>query len=273
MALASPLEALLARRLLFVTGKGGVGKSTVSRVLARAAEARGKRTLLTTAGTEEGEAALAEYLGLHLPDALVRRLTGSGLYRRFVAGAPALRELMIVGKVADEGRSDLWDTIVVDMPATGHALEMLRMPAAAANAFGGLVRSEATRILGQLLDPARAAVCVVTIAEELPVREAEEASAEIVSRLGMALGAVIVNRLRRAPLRVDEVPVVPDAPPLVASALRCAREEAARAALEARWLATLADTVRAPLLVLSRRPSDPLGEGDLEAMRRELEGA
>jgi anion-transporting ArsA/GET3 family ATPase len=242
-------------------------------VIARAFERRGKRTLLTTAGTAEGEAALAEYLGLHLPSSLVNPLTRSGLYRRFVNGAPALRELMIVGKIADEARSGFWDAVVVDMPATGHAMEMLRMPAAAATAFGGLVRAESTRILDQLLDPRRATVVLVTLAEELPVLETLEAAGDV-RELRVGLGAVVVNRLRRAPLAPGEVPSPEGRPPRVAAALRCAREEAGWGELNARWLDTLRrelDTT-VPIALLPRIAVDPLGPAELDALRAALEG-
>lgn len=268
------MEALFSRSIVFVTGKGGVGKTTVAAVVARAFERRGKRTLLTTAGTAEGEAALAEYLGLHLPASLVNPLTRSGLYRRFVRGAPALRELMIVGKIADEARSGFWDAVVVDMPATGHAIEMLRMPAAAATAFGGLVRSESSRILEQLLDPRRATVCLVTTAEELPVRETIEV-AEDIRELRVGLGAVVVNRMRRAPLGPDEVPSPDRQPPRIAAALRCAREEAAWAELNGRWLDTLrrAIATTVPIAILPRLAVDPLGPPELDALRATLEAA
>jgi anion-transporting ArsA/GET3 family ATPase len=262
------MDGLFSRTIVFVTGKGGVGKTTIAAVVARAFEARGKRTLLTTAGTAEGEAALAEYLGLHLPATLVGPLTRSGVYRRFVNGAPALRELMIVGKIADDARSGFYDAVVVDMPATGHAIEMLRMPGAAVTAFGGLVRSESSRILEQLLDPARATVCLVTTAEELPVRETLEASEDI-RELRVGVGAVVVNRMRRAPLAAAEVPDPAGHPPRVAAALRCAREEASWAELNRRWL----DTLRAgldttiPIAVLPRLAADPLGPAELDELR------
>jgi anion-transporting ArsA/GET3 family ATPase len=266
------MDDLFSRNIVFVTGKGGVGKTTVAAAVSRAFLARGKRTLLTTAGTAEGEAALAEYLGLHLPGSIVGPLTRSGVYKRFVHGAPAIRELMIVGKIADDARSGFWDAVVVDMPATGHAIEMLRMPQAAATAFGGLVRSESTRILAQLLDPRRAAVCLVTLAEELPVRETIEGAQEI-ARLDVAVGAVIVNRVRSAPLSPEECPAPDGAPARVAAALRCAHEEATWAQLNARWLEVLRGGVSAPIKILPRLAADPLGPGDLDALARTLEAA
>jgi len=121
----------------------------------------------------EGEAALAEYLELVVP---IRRLlssvVASPLYRHFVAAAPGLKELMTVGKVwyeyqrCDGAGSKLWDVIIVDAGASGHSLQYLQMPHAAARTFGsGLVHRESQRIEALLKDPAATSVHVVATPE------------------------------------------------------------------------------------------------------------
>lgn len=278
--------ALAGRRVLFVVGKGGVGKSTVATALAVALAESGKRVLLaqmepsrrlaeflgiggTGDGivealpnlcvlTVDGESALSEYLGLVLPVRRVQRMVvESKLYHHFVAAAPGLKELMTVGKIWYEEQLTVkgrpkWDVIVVDAPATGHVLQYLRMPSAAAEAFGpGLVRREAHKVMELLVDPVRTAVCPVTTAEEMPVNETTEMYHQLRERLRMPLGVLFVNRVHTAPLAPADVPEVP-APPgsLVADVLRCAREEAGWAAINHRYLDRLREVVPMPTVVL-----------------------
>lgn len=280
------LGALAGRRVLFVVGKGGVGKSTVATALAVAFAEEGKRVLLaqmessrrlaefldlpTTDGgmvealpnlcvlTVDGESALSEYLGLVLPVRRVQKMViESKLYHHFVAAAPGLKELMTVGKIWYEeqlrvhGRPK-WDVIVVDAPATGHVLQYLRMPSAAAEAFGpGLVRREAHKVMELLADPERTAVCPVTTAEEMPVNETTEMYQQLRDRLHMPLGVLFVNRVHAAPLAPTDVPTAPDgAPPLVADVLRCAREEAGWAAINRSYLERLRAAVPMPTVLL-----------------------
>jgi len=217
--------SLLERRLHFVVGKGGVGKTTVASALALGFVRRGKRTLAVDmdaggrlaavlAGAPElggllrvqsvdGRAALEEYLGLIIPvKRLLASIFSSRIYQYFVAAAPGLKELMTVGKIwyeatrQERGRP-VWDAIVVDAPATGHSLQYLRMPQAARETFGvGLVQREATKITELLRDARTTAVHLVTLAEEMPVAETLE-SREQLRSLGLPLGHVIVNRLHR----------------------------------------------------------------------------
>src|SRR6185295_3185712 len=228
LAMPGPLD----RRLHFVVGKGGVGKTTVAAALAQLLVRRGRRTLaveLDAAGrlatllgarapgytpvevekelfvqAVDGKAALEEYLGLIIP---VRRLLAtvfsSHVYQYFVAAAPGLKELMTVGKIwyettREENGRPVWDAVVVDAPATGHSLQYLRMPQAARDTFGaGLVQREAAKEVGLLSDARTTAVHLVTLAEEMPVAETLETHAQLVHELRMPVGHLIVNRLHR----------------------------------------------------------------------------
>jgi anion-transporting ArsA/GET3 family ATPase len=224
--------SVLERRLHFVVGKGGVGKTTVSAALALMLARRGRRTLAVEMDpggrlasaldvradsatplevsrdlfllTVDGRTALEEYLSLIIPvKRLLATIFSSKVYQYFVAAAPGLKELMTVGKIwyettREESGHPAWDAVVVDAPATGHSLQYLRMPQAARETFGaGLVQREATRITDLLRDAATTAVHMVTLAEEMPVTETLEMQAQLTGELGLPLGHVLVNRLHR----------------------------------------------------------------------------
>src|SRR5881392_1080731 len=263
--------SLLERRLHFVVGKGGVGKTTIAAALALLLVRRGRRTLAvemdavgrlpTLLGgrgvgyvpTEvapglhvlglDGRAALEEYLGLIIPvKRLLATVFSSKLYQYFVAAAPGLKELMTVGKIwyeatREEAGRPCWDAIVVDAPATGHSLQYLRMPQAAREAFGvGLVQREATRIVELLQDARTTAVHLVTLAEEMPVSETLEMRAQLAGALQLPLGYVIANRLHRRhfdPAAVERLRAAAKAAPAPERALlHCVAE---RAAEESGW--------------------------------------
>ena len=258
-----------ARRLHVVTGKGGVGKSTVAAALALAAARRGARVLaieldepggtgrilgaipagpgaITTAadGTHvawfDGAAALTEYLTTRLRlGRLVRAVIDHPLYSAFVGAAPGLRELMAIGKVRDEAiLKDRWDVVVVDAGASGHALEHLRMPAATAATFaGGRVHREAEANAALLRDLATCAIHVVATPEQMPLREAVHTVLEL-RALDLAVGAVFVNACVPPPPPGTDAAVARIDAPEVASVLRRAHawaqiQETEIAALEA----------------------------------------
>ncbi|MBI3300666.1 MAG: ArsA family ATPase [Deltaproteobacteria bacterium] len=239
----NPLAAvpvLVNKRLLFLVGKGGVGKTTIATALALAFSKQGKKTLLiefdenTRAArllglppldkptdvlrqvsptlfvlATSGHAALEEYLRLIIPvKRLLRTVVESRLYQYFVAAAPGLKELLTMGKVwYEERRRDgetqqpRWDVLIVDTPATGHSLQYLRMPRAARDTFReGLVHREAEQLLTLLSDPSKTVVNLVTTPEELPVSETQEAYQQLAEDLRLPLGVLFINRVHWAPL-------------------------------------------------------------------------
>lgn len=226
------LDDLLRRRLVVLSGKGGVGKSLVGTALARAAVERGRRVLLVEVDTPR-EAEAARYLGaapvgpgvteiqpglsaVNLDprgvmdeyvrqtvkiDFLARRILENPVYHRFFAAAPGLPELMVMGKVMmleqerdGWGRRPRYDLVILDAPATGHGLAFLKVPLAASQAVPvGPVGANARRILELLRDATRTALVLVAIPEEMAVVEAAEFHRVAKEEIGIEARALVLN--------------------------------------------------------------------------------
>jgi len=158
----------------------------------------------------DGEQALAEFLRRRVPFAgLLEAAIAHPLYQAFVSAGPGVRDLMAIGKVRDEllalsGGPRRWDLLVLDAGASGHALQMLGMPAATARTFSrGLAHREATKLARFLSDPARTAVHVVALPEQMPLEEATTV-VQRVREMGLPLGRLVVNQCRPpAPAAAD----------------------------------------------------------------------
>ncbi len=231
MPAPSLLDKLLLRRVAFVSGKGGVGKSAVAAALAQAAAERGLRVLLveidaplsaarylgaTRAGGPlevelapglwslnlEPRAVMDEFVQRTVKfDLIARRIVESPIYARFFAAAPGLKELMTLGMILQleqqrEGRGGprRWDFIVVDAPATGHGLSFFKVPLAAAAAVPvGPVGHNARRVSELLRDPERSGLVIVTLPEEMAVVEAAQFHRQAVDEVGLDPLAVVLN--------------------------------------------------------------------------------
>ncbi|MBU6282801.1 ArsA family ATPase [bacterium] len=306
-------DELLRRRLVFTVGKGGVGRTTVSLAIGLEAARRGKRVLMVelegARGLEraideqrqsrpqaselrrighievEGKRALEEYLALVIPvRRLLKTVFSSNVYQYFVAAAPGLKELMTVGKIWYEVERDdatAPDLVVVDGPATGHSLQYLRMPKAAAEAFPvGLVHREAERIFSLLQDGDATAVAIVTTPEEMPVNETVEISRGL-AELGLPRTLLVVNRVHRAPLTTAEIASLGGARPrdgapsspdeaLFAEALRVADGETGWAELNRENVERLAREVPIPTVRLPYLFTEEFGGPHVDLLSREL---
>jgi anion-transporting ArsA/GET3 family ATPase len=235
---------LSQRRLVFVLGKGGVGKSTVAAALGLASAAAGRRTLvIEVAGQDrlsrlfraasvgrERETELApnlfgtsidvehsieEYLSGQLKvRPLVELLTRSRAFHTFAAAAPGLPELVTVGKIWSyavalrEDRVPVWDHLVVDCPATGHGIALLETAGnVEALAAAGPIRDQAARIRDVVTHPGATGIAIVARPDELAVSEAVEAAAALRER-GLPVAAAVLNGVRDARFHPDDRPAL-----------------------------------------------------------------
>jgi anion-transporting ArsA/GET3 family ATPase len=266
------VRELLSRRAILITGKGGVGKTTITAGLARAGVELGKRVLATEVSYEpDATSPLGEALGGHelgeepvriserlhgalltphaghlqfLRDSLpVRMLADAALksaaIRRFLLAAPTLPEMGILYRILDLLRqkqsdgSPKWDVLLVDLPATGHALGLAQIPGAIVDVIrSGPIHTAVSDGLTVLRDPKQTTSIVVTLPETLPVSEAIELARGITTH-HVPLHGVVLNRVPPDPfteaeraalaaLRLDEMRML--------GARRVPRIERARAA-------------------------------------------
>jgi anion-transporting ArsA/GET3 family ATPase len=224
------MRDLLAKPLLVVTGKGGVGKSTVAVALGLLAARRGLRTIVAEVAHQDRVAkvfgrddsqfreveiaeglytisidpqhAIDEYLRLQLPvKTLADLLSGSRMFQYFAAATPGLSELVTMGKVWELAQLERrtrdaarYDLVILDAPATGHGVATMRAPKTFADiARVGPIANQGRAIHAMITDRESTGVVVVALPEEMPVNETLSLRDSLRDELGLELDRVVVN--------------------------------------------------------------------------------
>jgi anion-transporting ArsA/GET3 family ATPase len=307
----------MSKRLVFITGKGGVGKTTVALALALRAARSGKRTIVAEmtgddrlqrvfgapGGRRFEEVALVpglftisveplqamrEYLSVKVPPPFGIALKASSIFQTFAMATPGMPELLCLGKVwelaqperrADEGEP--YDLVIVDAPATGHGLGVMKAPRTFAEiARVGPIANQASKLDATLTDPEFTGVMVVCTPEEMPVKETLWLVQEL-RRERFRLDAVLMNCLYpqrfstadaehlEASMGRASAPVDGPRTPFDA-AVAAARSEQLRAAAQAEQIERLAGALTAPLVSLPFLFAETSPRGQVEALAKRL---
>ncbi len=223
-------RSLSQRRLIFVTGKGGVGKTTFVTSLGMHLASRGKKVLL--AEVDNAKPTLSGYfdrpiryepvrVGVNLDavnidflgalrsflydavpvERLVKLILRNRIVRTFLIATPGAREMVVLGRVrqlaqqTQRGSDSGWDHLIVDMPASGHAVSTLSTPVTARKLFKvGPIRKEADQLLAEFNDPQHVALVMVSISEEMSINETLETMAKVREAGWPPLAGVVLNR-------------------------------------------------------------------------------
>ncbi len=310
------MPALLDKRLLFVTGKGGVGKSTAAIALGLLAARRGLRTIVAELASQERvqglfreddtreqfreielelapglftisidpQQAMEEYLRVKA-GALGQALGSSRLFQAFAMATPGMRELLSIGKVWELAQLNRrtrggapYDLVIVDAPATGHGVGLLRTPRTFAEiARVGPIAHQGRTIADTIADSEFTGVIAVATPEEMPVNETMTLADEL-ARDELPLDLVIVNALYPARFEPEEIEELSDAlnktrSALARSALRAALSEHARAATQREQRDRLRARVDGRLAELPYLFAEEVGLPQLEVLAGALEDA
>jgi len=257
------VRGLLDKRLVFVTGKGGVGKSTVAAALGLAAARQGRRTIVVEVSQQERVArafdhddshfaevelapgmwsisvdprdALREYIQIQVKvRALADVLGSSRMFQYFAAATPGMSEMVTMGKIWELAQLERrarggsrYDLVIVDSPATGHGVAFMRTPKTFADvARVGPVASQGRTIHAMIADARTTGVLAVCAPQDMPVNETLMLRELLREQMGMELDAVVLNGMY--PERFDDTEAA-----RCATALEGAGSGAARAALRA----------------------------------------
>jgi hypothetical protein len=302
---------------MIVVGKGGVGKSTLSSAVARLAARNGVSVLLVELESRSGPSAvfgdhiltadefdlsardwgspsapmhartitpddaLVEYLVDHGFGRAARRLSKSDMLDVAATAIPGLRDILVLGKIAQLERAHAADLIVVDGPAAGHATTFLTSAHGLLDSSrAGPLHTQAADVVGFLSDPARCRVLLVTLAEETPVNETVETARTLQGRVGTHLGPVVVNCLYP---QLDHLDADPEGAALAAGVILGRGEaDAIRAAaafrrrrqeMQAEQATRLAEAVPLPQLWLPHLFAAEIGLPEIELLVDAMETA
>lgn len=295
---------LLDRRIIVVTGKGGVGRTTASAALAVLGARAGRRTIVCevgdqhripglwgeTGGHEEEieladdlwatsidpQLALKDYLASQIPGPFVRLLADSRTFQYLYAAAPGARELVTMGGIWDlvsgrrRSRTEQYDLVIVDAPATGHAIGMLRAPKTFAEiARVGPIKNHAERIWQTFTDPRQTGYAAVTTPADMPVNETLDLQERLHRAVGRPLELVIANGVlpkRFSTEELERVSALDGAVPEAEALGIAARAQAARVHAQQGHLRRLRKGAEGEVATLPFLFAPELGVPEIEAL-------
>jgi anion-transporting ArsA/GET3 family ATPase len=298
--------------LIFVTGKGGVGKSTVATALGLVAARSGLRTIVAELSAQEHvqrafeqsaqvfeelelaprlftisidpQRAMEEYLRVKV-GAVGHALSASRLFHAFAMATPGMRELLSIGKVWELAQLQRqtrgaapYDFVVVDAPATGHGVGILKTPRTFADiARVGPIARQGRKIANTIANPDFTGIVAVATPEEMPVNETLTLD-EAVRAEGLKLDAVIVNALYPERFSGREMTELQQALARVRAsssrvALRAALSENTRATTQREQMTRLQEALDMPLIELPYLFAEQIGRVELEQIADRLEPA
>jgi hypothetical protein len=303
------VPGLLDRRLIFVTGKGGVGKSTVATALGLLASRRGLRTIVAELASQsrirrafdqsgdtfdeveladglftisiDPQNAMEEYLRVKT-GAIGQALGQTRLFNAFAMATPGMRELLSIGKIWELSQherrtdgADVYDLVIVDSPAAGHGVGILRTPRSFAEiARVGPIAHQAGLIAATIADPAFTAMVAVAAGEEMPVNETLWLRGALADE-GLALELTIVNMLYPERFSAAEHKRLQTAhrrskSELAGAALGAALSEHTRGRAQHEQLERLRDGLGTDLVELPYLFAEELGRPELEQLADSL---
>jgi anion-transporting ArsA/GET3 family ATPase len=300
-----PIPELLDKRLVIVTGKGGVGKTTVAVALGLRAAAEGRRTIVCEVASQENASRLFDHtaVGFHEvemeenlwsisidPDESMREyvllqlkvramrdmLFRSRIFNYLAAATPGLKELVTIGKIWELAQLDRkvksgrkYDLVIVDAPATGHGVGFLQTPRTFASiARVGPIHSQAKTLDRFITDHRHTGTAIVALPEEMPVNESAKLERDLRDEVGVAVDRVYLNGLypeRFSKAEAEKLSRLADEEGATRAAARAALSEYGRARSQRAQLARLRRRVEAPVKTLPFLFEPELG---VEAARR-----
>lgn len=307
------IEEILKKRFIFVMGKGGVGKTTMSAVVALHAAQQKKRVLIAMCDAKENLSTLLEVqaIGPHnqtiLPNIdavnmtpftalqeygrmvlrwglLYKAVFENRYVSAFLHATPGLQAWSMLGKAFFHATDDTdsgaarYDLVILDAPATGHGVDMLRVPYALKEiAPPGPLRKEAQRAVELFTDPSRTGVLVVSLPEELPTTEALELNTLLDRDFGIRFPFFVCNRTCNALFTPEDVTQLAQLRSQRAKSggtlqllLDVSQERVQREQTQYEHIARLKEQTKRPVATLPEIETEPLRRSDLESMRVQL---
>lgn len=309
-----PRPPVLPPRLAVVVGKGGVGRSSISAAMGLVAARRGRRTLIVEVTDRpvmpswfgvpdrgydparldprlplfshrvSWQDALREYGLIKLRvQALYRLVFQNPFVQRLLPAIPGIAEIVVMGKIewsATRGLKETGplDTVVLDAPATGHGVSLLTSPEVVAESVpAGPLAEDARRLRDFLKDPRQTQFHLVTLPEEMPVREAEDLWHVLGRQAGMPFASLLVNQHREGDLPPDGEAALGllgrsrDLAPEVCASIAAALRTAVRARQEREYLGRLETRVPLPRWHLPEVPGARTHRDRVEVLAEHLD--